>query len=153
MNLTINIDESMFDEVIQKEIKGIPQEQLQQLIKDCIIQRLNSAHKDEDGKFSGINVLESYLFEKNNGYGYYNNNWRATDILTNALKNIDYSEVAEELKNTVLDYIKNHHKEVTMELLWQFMVQGIGNMTWSNHTFLDNLRTAVCQYSPKTNEH
>lgn len=36
MNITINIDESLFDDVIKNELKAIPAEQLQQVIKDCI---------------------------------------------------------------------------------------------------------------------
>lgn len=143
MNLTINIDESMFDEVIQKEIAGIPKEDLQQLIKDCIVARVNQPKMDKDGKYTGSDILESFLFEKSNSYGYYNS-WKAGKILEEALKQIDYSEVAEEIKKTVIEYVKSHHKEVTMELLWQFMTHGIGNMTWNSSDFQNNLRQAIC---------
>lgn len=148
MNITINIDESLFDDVIKNELKAIPAEQLQKVIKDCIVERLKQPTVGADGKVLAYNVLESFFFEKNN-YGYYNNGLKGTQLLEDVLRKIDYSDVATELKDTVINYIKNNNKKVTEDLLFKFMVEGMSKMIWSSEQFRSELQYAI--HSQTTN--
>lgn len=108
----------------------------------CIVERLKQPTVSEDGKVQSYNVLESFFFEKNN-YGYYNNNIKGTQLLEDVLRKIDYSDVATELKDTVINYIKNNKKEVTEDLLFKFMVEGMSKMIWSSDQFRSELQHAI----------
>lgn len=148
MEIKINIDESLFDSVIAEEIKAIPKEDIQKIIKDCIKERLNS--KTEDGK----NILESFFFEKKNnyGYGYSAQSTTPSDLMIKILQNIDYSDVVNEVKESVIDYVKNNKRTLTNDVIYNFISNGLTRTFCDNEFFKMELRNAIDYEISRRNE-
>jgi hypothetical protein len=136
MQIVINIDETLFDGVIKSQLENIPPEEIQQLIKDCIVQRLTCPTIDENGK-KEYNLLDKFFFEQYN-YGY-SPTWKPSKLLEDVLRSIDYSDVATRVKDTVLDYVANHKKDLTEELIYKFISDGIAHSMYNNPVFTTEL--------------
>lgn len=140
MEIKIVIDDVAFDEVIKNELNAIPKEDIQQIIKDAIAKRLTSPTYDENGKQTNKNVLDSYFFDTNTSYygGY--SAAKPSQLLTDILKNVDYSDVTDTMKETVIDYIKKNAKTVVGELMANFLIQGMSSSLFSNFEFTERIR-------------
>lgn len=104
MNLTINVDESMFKEIIDKELKAFTPEELHDIVKEMIKEYL----KDND-------VIKA-LFVQKKFSSYSSNDIEATDFLKKIVNTIDLSEGCEEIKDSMVDVIKNDAKGIVTDL-------------------------------------
>lgn len=125
MELKINIDETMFKDVLEKELKAFSSEELHGIIRECIIEAL----KNND-------VLKG-LFVKPKSYSYYPN--EPTEVLFEAAKSIDLSPAYEEIQKMMITELKMNYSDLLQRIMMKTMVDGL----CSDWGFRNNLESAI----------
>ncbi len=125
MELKINIDETMFKDVLEKELKAFSSEELHEIIRECIVEALKT-----DG------TLRS-LFIKPKRYSYESD--EASQILFEAAKNINLSPAYEEIQEMMIAELKKNYDKLLQNVMLKTMVDGLCN-DWN---FRSNLELAV----------
>jgi hypothetical protein len=125
MELKINIDETMFKDVLEKELKAFSSEELHEIIRECIVEALKT-----DG------TLRS-LFIKPKRYSYESD--EASQVLFEAAKNIDLSPAYEEIQEMMITELKKNYDKLLQNIMLKTMVDGLCN-DWN---FRSNLHSAV----------
>lgn len=125
MELKINIDETMFKDVIEKELKAFSREELHEIIRECIVEALKT-----DG------TLKS-LFVKPKRYSYDSD--EATQLLFEAARNINLSPAYEEVQEMMISELKNNYDKLLQNVMLTTMVDGLCD----NWNFKNNLQSAV----------
>lgn len=125
MELKINIDETMFKDVIEKELKAFSSEELHEIIRECIIEALKT-----DGSLRS-------LFIKPKRYSYESD--EASQILFAAAKNIDLSPAYEEIQEMMISELKANYSKLLQNIMMKTMVNGLCD-DWN---FRSNLQQAI----------
>lgn len=125
MELKINIDETMFKDVIEKELKAFSREELHEIIRECIVEALKT-----DG------TLKS-LFVKPKRYSYDSD--EATQLLFEAARNINLSPAYEEVQEMMISELKNNYDKLLQNVMLTIMIDGLCD----NWNFKNNLQSAV----------
>ena len=125
MELKINIDETMFKEVIEKELNAFSKEELHEIIRECIVEALKN------------NSTLKGLFVKPKMYSYSSD--EPTQVLFEAAKNIDLSPAYEEIQNMMITELKTNYSQLLQNIMMKTMVSGLCN-DWG---FRDNLSSAI----------
>lgn len=125
MELKINIDETMFKDVIEKELKAFSSEELHEIIRECIVEAFKT-----DGTFRS-------LFIKPKRYSYESD--EASQVLFEAAKNIDLSPAYKEIQEMMITELKKNYDKLLQNIMLKTMVDGLCN-DW---TFRSNLQSAV----------
>jgi hypothetical protein len=125
MELKINIDETMFKDVIEKELKAFSREELHEIIRECIVEALKT-----DG------TLKS-LFVKPKRYSYDSD--EATQLLFEAARNINLSPAYEGVQEMMISELKNNYDKLLQNVMLTTMIDGLCD----NWNFKNNLQSAV----------
>ena len=125
MELKINIDETMFKDVIEKELGAFSNEELHEIIRECIIQTLKT-----DGTIKK-------LFIKPRTYSY--SPEEPTQLLFEAAKSIDLSPAYKEIQETMIAELKTNYKKILENVMMSVMIDGLCD----NYNFRSNLKGAV----------
>lgn len=127
MELKINIDETMFKEVIEKELNAFSKEELHSIVRDCIVEAL----KD--------NKTLKALFTKPryNVYGALES--EPTNLVFEAARTIDLSPAFEDIQTIMINELKNNYSNLLQKVMLQFMVDGL----FYNNNFKNNLEEAM----------
>ena len=125
MELKINIDETMFKDVIEKELNAFSKEELHEIVRECIVEALKT-----DG------TLKS-LFVKPKRYTYDHD--EASDVLFEAAKNINLSPAYEEIQDMMVAELKANYSKLLQNIMMKTMVDGL----CSDWNFRENLMSAV----------
>lgn len=125
MELKISIDETMFKDVLEKELKAFSSEELHEIIRECIVEALKTD-----------NSLRS-LFIKPKRYSYELD--EASQVLIEAAKNIDLSPAYEEIQNMMITELKTNYSKLLQNIMMKTMVDGL----CSDFGFRSSLESAV----------
>ena len=125
MELKINVDETMFKDVIEKELKAFSSEELHEIIRECIAEALRNN-----------NILKG-LFIKPKTHSYSSD--EPTQVLLEAAKSIDLSPAYEEIQKMMITELKMNYSELLQRIMMKTMVDGLCN-DWG---FRNNLESAV----------
>lgn len=125
MELKINIDETMFKDVLEKELKAFSSEELHEIIRECIVEALRN-----DSTIKG-------LFVKPKMYSYSPD--EPTQVLFEAAKNIDLSPAYEEIKEKMISELKTNYSELLQKIMLKTMVDGLCN----TYSFRSNLECSI----------
>ena len=125
MELKINIDETMFKDVLEKELKAFSSEELHEIIRECIVEALKT-----DGSLRS-------LFIKPKRYSYETD--EASQVLYEAEKNIDLSPAYEEIQEMMITELKSNYTKLLQNIMMKTMVDGLCN-DWN---FRSNLQSAI----------
>lgn len=125
MELKINIDETMFKDVLEKELKAFSSEELHEIIRECIVEALKT-----DGSLRS-------LFIKPKRYSYDLD--EASEVLFEAAKNIDLSPAYEEIQKMMISELKTNYNKLLENIMMKTMVEGLCN-EWN---FRSNLHSAI----------
>lgn len=125
MELKINIDETMFKDVLEKELKAFSSDELHEIIRECIVEALKTN-----------NSLRS-LFIKPKRYSYESD--EPSQILIEAAKNINLSPAYEEIQEMMVTELRTNYNKLLQNLMLKVMVDGLCNH-WD---FRQNLESAV----------
>lgn len=127
MELKINIDETMFKDVLEKELKAFSSEELHEIIRECIVEALKT------------NGSLRSLFIKPKRYSYETD--EASQVLIEAAKNINLSPAYEEIQEMMITELKTNYNKLLQNLMLRVMVDGLCNH-WD---FRQNLESAVSE--------
>ena len=129
MELTINVDEKKFSEILNNELDKFSEQELHQICRDGLIKQLS-----DPKKFSRLFV------EKSSGYGYYGEKYYANDLLKEAAKKVDLSSLFGDFQKQVLTYLKENHDKIIKELMTDIFVSGLSGYLY-NSEFCNRMRT------------
>ena len=113
MNITINVDETQFKDLLEKELKEMPKEELHELIKMAFTQYITQ----------DPNALKDLFVKKDNSY--YSNGVVPTDFTRKIINDIDFSSIAAEIAKPVEDLFKNNIREIVEQLVAQSISHAI----------------------------
>lgn len=133
MNITISVDETQFKEILDKELKELPKEDLQEIIKQAFSQYM----------LSNPDIVRN-MFVKESSYSYYK--YEPTDLMKDIVKSIDFSkeceEVAQVLKNELVDNSRKILEELILKTIAKNMFDGIRDYGWLEEEFMEMHRSA-----------
>lgn len=125
MKLEINVDETMFKDVLEKELNAFSQEELHEILKGCIIEFFNK----------NDNIKKMFLEEKTNYWGN-SIEYEPTGLLKDIVKNkFDYAEPYEEVKEKILEFCKK--EDVMKSILKEMIADSFTNML-NGYIFYNN---------------
>ena len=132
MEIKINIDESKFQEVLEKELGAFTQEELHSIIKDAIREYLN---KEEVLK-NLINRQETDHW----GYGV-----KGTSTMEKFINNVDLSDVFAESKEKIKQIISDDEtlKKAAVEILVNLFKDRFMTAFTQDYRFLEALSNRV----------
>ena len=132
MEIKINIDESKFQEVLEKELGAFTQEELHSIIKDAIREYLN---KEE--------VLKNLINQQETDY------WgcaiKGTSTMEKFINNVDLSDVFAEPKEKIKQIISDDEtlKKAAVEILVNLFKDRFMTAFTQDYRFLDALSDRV----------
>lgn len=135
MKLEINVDETMFKDVLEKELNAFSQEELHEILKGCIIEFFNKSDS----------IKKMFLEEKTSYWGN-SIEYEPTGLLRDIVKNkFDYAEPYEEVKEKILEFCKK--EDVMKSLLKEMIADSFANMLtgsiFFNCDFRNNIANVV----------
>ena len=114
MDITINVDESQFKEILDKELKALKPEELHEVLIQCI---------KEYFTIDNYKNLEHLLVE--NRGGYYGNKV-PTEFTIALVKSCDYSKL-QEVADACCEKLKTDHDTILKEIMLNAIVSGLTN--------------------------
>ena len=112
MNITINVDETQFKEILDNELKDLPKEDLQDIIKQAFTQYI----------LSNPEFVKS-LFVRESSYSYYK--YTPTDLMKDIVKEIDFSKECEEVVQALKNELVGNSREILEQLMLKTIARGI----------------------------
>ena len=97
MEIKINVDETMFKDIIDKELKAFSKEELHEITRECIIEVFRNDK----------NIVRLFL-DTSDWYG----RDKPSDLLVSAANKIDLSPAFKEIQEDMIATLKNNYKEV-----------------------------------------
>lgn len=126
MELKINIDETMFKEVIEKELNAFSKEELHSIVRDCIVEALKNNE-----------VLKKLFIQTDYRYG--NLEQKPTPLVIEAARNINLYPAFEDIQTIMVNELKNNYNDLLQKVMLQVMVDGL----FYGSNFKDNLEEAM----------
>ena len=116
MEIKINVDETMFKDIIDKELKAFSKEELHEITRECIIEVFRNDKK----------IVRLFLDTSD-----WSGRDRPSDLLVSAANKIDLSPAFKEIQEDMIATLKNNYKEV----LEHAMLRAIRANFASSHEF------------------
>ena len=140
MELTINVDETKFGEVLQKELDALSKEDLIGLIKDGLRQLLTG----DTSKTYEESVLLKYFIEKRQTSYYSSSNWRPTSILEGIIKSTTenkelWEDLVKDIQMDIIKVLKENYKEVIMNTFIKMFSETIASKVIGTNEFQASL--------------
>ncbi len=123
MEIKINVDETRFKDVLEKELEAFSKEELHEIVRECIVESLRNS---EDLK-------SLFIVMRNNGYY---NVQEPSEVMIEAAKSIDLSPAYKEIQDKMISTLKNNHHELLVSVLSKCIVNGLMN----DGDFIERLR-------------
>lgn len=112
MQVTINVDDSMFAEVIDKELKALSSDDLKKIILEVISEYFrqdNYKHTEE-------------LIFKNSSSVYYNKEF--TPLMTQMVKSADYSGL-QDIVDKCIEEVKSNYEHLLVKAISASIIDGL----------------------------
>ena len=132
MQVSIEVNEEQFKELLEKELKDLPKESVQKILLSAIEKYLEEP-----------NHVNAFLEKKQEGY--YSTTVGPSDFLINTIKKCDYSEL-QCLVDDMIKELEDNYRDVLINAIGRMIVNGIcntSNFDMSVETIIrDTLRRA-----------
>lgn len=128
MKVEINVDETQFKDILDKELQDLPKEVLQNII----VESIKGYFQQDNYK----NVEKIFLREEKSSYGWSNN--KPNELLTSVLKNCDYYQL-QEVVDEAINTLKEEHYNILKDILKDIFIIGLT----TNYTFQSSLESAI----------
>lgn len=115
MEIKINVDETMFKDVLENELKAFSKEELHEIVRECIIEALRN-----DGVLKNLFVNESKDY-----WGTYT--YKPTEVVFEAARSIDLSPAYTEIKDKMITTLKEDYHGVLERAMSGLIIDGIAN--------------------------
>lgn len=145
MELTLNVDEKKFNDLIQGELDNFSKQEIHEICKEGFMKCL-----------SNVDTFRSLFVEKD---GYYNrDSYHANDLLREAAKKVDLDPLFEGFQQQVLEYLKEHHDDIIKQLMSDIFIAGFSRYLYNSdfmnqiqRTFSEQLNAISSQYEERIN--
>lgn len=127
MELTVNIDEQKFNELIQGELNNFTQQELHQICKEGFMKCLSNEE-----------TFKHLFVEKDRYYGC-SDTYHANDLLKEAAKKVDLDPLFKDFEEYVRKYLIEHHNDVLMDLMKEIFIAGLSKSLYHSE-LLENVR-------------
>ena len=117
IQVTVNIDEKMFDDSVGNALKAMKPEEMQDMIGNCIKEYLLGKNSE------GNNNIETLLYDVEKTY-YGGSNLKPSYFTRSMLEKLDYSGLQDVVDKCVND-LKENHREIIDKILLEMMVDGL----------------------------
>jgi len=124
MELTINIDETRFNELIKGELEKFSEQELHEICREGFMKCLSNEDTFKN------------LFVRPSNY-YSSTNYSATDLLVQAAKKVDLDPLFADFQEQVRTYLREHHDDIIKGLMQDIFMNGFSNMLY--HSELMNM--------------
>ena len=128
MEIKINVDETKFKDVIEKELQAFSKEELHEIIRECIIEALHN-----DAMLKNLFVTETRDY-----YG----DVRSTEpskVMIEAAKTIDLSPAYSEIKDNMISTLKENYHSILERAMLGMILNGIAN----DYAFQSNMKAGI----------
>lgn len=126
MELKINVDETMFKDIIEKELNAFSKDELHEIIRNCIIEAFKT-----DPKVSKFFVSEST-------YGW-STKLEPSPLLIKAAETLDLSSAFKDVQNQMIRMLKENYKEV----LENAMLRAIKHNFFNDQEFQNQISYSI----------
>ena len=115
MKVEINVDETQLKDILDKELKDLPKETIQ----DVIVQSIKGYFEQNNYE----NVQKLFVYE-NKGYNSWDTKMTTTEFLNGLVKNCDYSELQSVVDEAIKD-VKENHRRILCDLISKIVAEGL----------------------------
>lgn len=136
MEIKINVEESRFKDVLEKELAAFSQEELHKIIAEAMHEYLMN---DE---------ILKILFTHETSRYYENNTIEASQLLKNVVSKIDISSGFEDVKQKIIDLFNEDEtiNKLVKGLFIDMITNGINNFLFQNNSnFMEQIVARICQ--------
>lgn len=145
MELTLNVDEKKFNDLIQGELDNFSEQEIHEICKEGFMKCL-----------SNVDTFRS-LFVVKDGY-YDRDSYHANDLLREAAKKVDLDPLFTGFQQQVLKYLEEHHDDIIKQLMSDIFMAGFSRylynsefMSQMQRTFSEQLNGVSAQYEERIN--
>ena len=128
MQITVNVEDETFKQIVEQEIGNIPSEKLQEIIIDA----LKGYFSVNDYKNAGFLVYR----EANDYYG--SRREYPTEFTNKIINNCDYSKL-QDIVDAAIEDLKTKHEHLLKEILCDTIIKGLVD----NYSFKQSLSEIV----------
>lgn len=137
MELKINIDESMFKNVIEKELAAFSREELHEIVRECIVTALRD------------NETLTALFVRPRRYSY--EQVEPTEIVRQAAAAIDLSPAYDEIRESMIADLKNNHHELLERVMMRSIIAGLCDDWRFRSSVEESVEAVLRRHASETN--
>ena len=145
MELTLNVDEKKFNDLIQGELDNFSEQEIHEICKEGFMKCL-----------SNVDTFRS-LFVTKDGY-YDRDSYHANDLLREAAKKVDLNPLFADFQQQVLEYLTEHHDDIIKQLMSDIFIAGFSRYLYNSEfmdamerKFNERLNTIAMQNEEKIN--
>lgn len=128
MELTINVDEKKFSDLLNNQLDNFTEQELHHICIEGLMKQLSDPEQ-----FARLFVT------KNTGYGYHSDSYYANDLLKEAAKKVDLSPLFKDFQEQVITYLKENHDKIIKDLMTDIFMRGFSEFLY-NSEFANKMR-------------
>ena len=128
MEIKINVDETMFKDVLENELNAFSKEELHEIIRECIVEALHN-----DSTLKNIFITEEKDYWGNYKYT------KPSEVMIEAAKSIDLSPAYTEVKDKMITTLKEDYHGVLERAMLGLILNGIAN----DYTFQNQMSSSI----------
>ena len=114
MQITVNVEDDTFKQIVEQEIGNIPSEKLQEIIVDAL-----------KGYFSANDYKNARFLIYKEGNDYYGSRREyPTEFTNKIINNCDYSKL-QDIVDKAIEELKNNYDRILRDLLGEMLAKGL----------------------------
>lgn len=113
MQIVINVDETMFKDVIEGQLAAMPADTIQTIIQDAMVEYLKNSDV----------IKQVFIYESSNSWGS-GTKQEPANVLKLAASKFDISPAFKEVEELVLDELKTNYQHILVQALSNMMLSG-----------------------------
>ena len=140
MKLEINVDETMFKDILEKELKAFSEEELHEILRGCITEFFKNS---DDLKKMFLSEKTEYWGGQSHFGGY-----EPTGLLKNIVRdNFKYDEPFKEVESALIEFCKKdgNLKEIMKGMIADAFQNSFNNCFWNNLDMRSSIANIVRQ--------
>ena len=139
MQLTINIDETMFKDVVEKELEAFSKEELHDIIKQCIVKFL----------VEGDTIKQLLVKEQSEQNRWYKS-LEPTHLFEHVVKSMDFNDELKEVKEAFTKCILENFQSIVTELIGNAIAKQLADK-WQSEGWLEGAMMETIRRSANRN--
>lgn len=136
IQVTVNIDEKMFDESIGGALKSLKPEEMSEMLTNCIKEYLLGKNS------KGENNIEKIIYDEATDYFGNSRTLKPSYFTKTMLEKLDYSAL-QEVVDKCINELKENHKDILEEVMLEMIIQGFKSTYSFNEILKDTIKNII----------